>query len=235
MNPIEDSLANHRLTAKTFSDFYRKIKGLRFPIEVADVMELRDTINHAADGYTPPPSSPDYRQFLGAIQSAIESFGIESKRHSDHLKKVFTMLRELHYQHSIRSRNKEFELRQLQDDNRLAYSKSMRYAIVAVIGGVAGSIVWLSLAQAGWIIKSSTILLSYLALDYFHSLTTLDRELKIITYELNALLRDRVEALNWKILIHKLSLILGFKNIEGVDVFLMHNSADFGYSRNLYH
>jgi hypothetical protein len=32
-------------------------------------------------------------------------------------------------------------------------------------------------------------------------------------------LRNRLDTLNWKTLIHKLSLILGYKQIQGIEVF----------------
>ena len=230
-----DSLASQQLRTETFPDFYRKMMGLRFPLMVADVIEMRDTVNHAADSFMSPPLTPDYREFLEAIQSAIDSFGIEKKRHSDRLIKIFTMLRNLHYEHSIHSRDKEFELRQLQSDNRQGYYRSMRYGVISIIGAVVGSLVWMGLPQAGWLIKASTLVLSYITLDYFHSLSTLDRELKILTLELNATLRDRIDSMNWRTLIHKLSLLLGFKEIAGVDVFLMNSSGDFGQTERLYH
>ncbi|MDH5648756.1 MAG: hypothetical protein OEY67_03795 [Gammaproteobacteria bacterium] len=235
INNINNNLASHRLTVETFPAFYRTIMALRFPIDVADVMELRDIINHSTDRFSLPPVTPDYRQFVNALQGAIDSFGIENKRHSERLIKVFTMFRHLHYRHSIRSRDKEFELRQLQSDNRLAYSRSMRYAMVSILAAVTGSMAWLSLTEPGWGLKGAVIFFSYLSLDYFHSLGTLERELKIITRELNAVLRERVNSLNWKTMIHKLSLILGFKRIEGINVFLMNNSADFGDAERMYH
>ena len=44
--------------------------------------------------------------------------------------------------------------------------------------------------------------------------------------DLNLLLRQRVESINWRTLIHKLALLLGYKRIQGVEVFRQ-ESADF--------
>ena len=58
-----------------------------------------------------------------------------------------------------------------------------------------------------------------LAWDYYHSLPVLEREQRRLTQELNELLRNRVDSINWKTMIHKLSLILGYKVVEGIEVF----------------
>jgi len=42
-------------------------------------------------------------------------------------------------------------------------------------------------------------------------------------------LRKRVDTLNWRTLIHKLALLLGYKQIQGVDVF-RHEQTDPGNS-----
>ncbi len=70
-------------------------------------------------------------------------------------------------------------------------------------------------------IKLLTLGLAYMTWDSFHTLPRLDDEPKFLTPALNEVLRLRVESVNWKRLIHKLSLILGYKQIPGIVVFRM--------------
>jgi hypothetical protein len=48
-----------------------------------------------------------------------------------------------------------------------------------------------------------------------------------LTHDLNDVLRKRVDTLNWRTLIHKLALLLGYKQIQGIDVF-RHEQTDQG-------
>lgn len=218
------------LTPQNFQTFYNRIVGLRFPIDVAQVLELRFLINHAVDRYREPPRTPDYRQFREALQTAIDSFSIENKHHSERLLKTLAMLRELHYTHSINSRNTEIRLRTDLANNRAARTQSIRFGLFSVFTAVISAILWLSLTEAEWWIKLITAGSAYLAWDYFRSLSALDREMNLLTQQLNDVLRRRVQSLNWKTLIHKLSLILGFKHVPGVEVFRVDQSGDHTYS-----
>jgi hypothetical protein len=62
----------------------------------------------------------------------------------------------------------------------------------------------------------------------------LDKEHDKLTLEVNDVLRRRVNSLNWKTLIHKLALVLGYKRVAGVEVFdvdIDHEQID----RSAYH
>lgn len=230
-----DDLAIPQITTTTFPAFYRWLMGLRFPLKVADVLEIRDTINHAADAFRVPPPTPDYRHFKEALQTAIESFGIHNKRHVDRLIHILTMFRELHYKHSIHSRDCEWRLRSILGDNEDARRRSKQYGLLTLVASVFAFIAWIAMGNVGWLMKLSIVLLLYASLDYFHSLTTLRNEKQIVTRELNDLLRDRVDSLNWKTLIHKLALLMGYKHVNGLNVFLMHEHMDSGGYRHTYH
>lgn len=203
------------------------LMGMRFPLDVADVIEIRGVINHSVDNFNIPPQTPDYRQFLGALESAIDTFGIDNKRHVDKLTKILTMMREFHYQHSIESRDKELELRGLKDSNQQARSQSIFYSLGALLLTIFGILVWISMAEPTWYIKLASFVLAYASWDYLHSLSTLAREDKILIQQLNDVMRERIDSLNWKVLIHKLALVLGYKKVSGVNVFLM-NENDSG-------
>ncbi len=214
------------LTAENFHSFYHRIIALRFPIEVAQVLELRFVINHAVDAFVEPPLTPDYRHFRNALLAAIDSFGIDNKRHSERLLRIMTMLRELHYDHSLESRDSEMELRAQMDANRRARAQSSRYGLFFVILTVLLGIPWMAMTEPTWLVKVPTAVCAYLAWDYFHTSPILDRQMAVLRQQLNDVLRQRVRSVNWKTLIHKLALILGYKHIQGVEVFHMSYDVD---------
>jgi len=200
--------------------------GLRFPIRVADVLDLRAALNEAVDQYQEPANSPTYREFVEALESAIASFGVENRRHSDRLVKLLTLLRDIHYSHSIASRDKEVDLRTRLDTSRESYVRSKRYGVIALVFGVGCATTWAAMPIAGWVIKLLTLASGYMAWDYFHSLPILEREERELNRELNNLLRERITNVDWKMLIHKLSLLMGFKKVSGIEVFNMEGDED---------
>lgn len=214
-----DTLSGHILTTAGFPDFYARILALHFPISVAEVLELRDLINHSADVYEEPADIPQNREFRDSLESAIQSFGIENRHHCERLLGVLGMLRGMHYQHTIASRDAEQCLRRLQAENRTTRAHNLRNGMVALVLMTASGLAWLALGDAGWALKLTPLLSGVVALGYFHSLPLLERDLVRVTGELNEVLRKRVEALNWRSMIPKLALLLGYKKIEGVEVF----------------
>ncbi|MCG6975599.1 MAG: hypothetical protein LJE56_04230 [Acidiferrobacterales bacterium] len=230
-----ETITHYTLTPAHFPKFYRLLSGLRFPIRVADVLELRAVLNEAVDKYEEPDDSPSYREFVEALETAIHSFGVESRRHADRLIKLLTLLRDIHYQHSIDSRDKEVEFRTRLEDTQLARKRSTRYGLVAMLAAIGTAISWAAMPKESWMIKGLTLVSSYLAWDFFHSLPTLDREQKTINKELNDLLRERISNVDWKMLIHKLSLLMGYKKVSGVEVFNMDEDFEPGNSTSHLH
>lgn len=224
-----DTLSGFTLTTRDFPDFYARVLALRFPISVAEVLELRDLINHSADVYEEPAEIPQNREFRESLESAIQSFGIENRQHSERLLRVLSMLRNMHYQHTISSRDAEQRLRQLQVDNRTARRHSLRNGVLALLTTLGSGLAWFSLAEAGWLLKLLPLTAAVVALGYFHALPLLDREMEQLTRDINDVLRKRVDTLNWRTLIHKLALLLGYKQIQGIDVF-RHEQTDAGNS-----
>lgn len=225
-----DTLSGFIITTRDFPDFYARVLALRFPISVAEVLELRDLINHSADVHEEPADIPQNREFRESLESAIQSFGIENRQHGERLLRVLSMLRNMHYQHTIASRNAEQRLRQLQIDNRTARRHSLRNGVLALLTTLGTGLAWFSLEGAtGWLLKLLPLTAAVVALGYFHALPLLDREMERLTRDLNAVLRKRVDTLNWRTLIHKLALLLGYKQIQGIDVF-RHEQTDQGNS-----
>lgn len=221
-----ETLTTQILTPGNFPKFYRSVVGLRFPIKVADVLDLRAVLNEAMDQYEEPANSPTYREFVDALESAIVSFGVENRRHSDRLVKLLTLLRDIHYSHSISSRDKEVDLRTRLDTSRESRIRSKRYGIIALTFGIGCAFTWAVMPTAGWSIKLLTLASGYMAWDYFHSLPILERDQKELGQELNDLLRERITNVDWKMLIHKLSLLMGFKKVSGIEVFNIEGDED---------
>lgn len=229
-----DTLSGHILTTEGFPDFYTRILSLRFPISVAEVLELRDLINHSADVYEEPADIPQNREFRESLESAIHSFGIENRHHCERLLGVLSMLRGMHYQHTIASRDLEQILRRHQAENRTARVQNLRNGIIALAVMAATGLAWLMMLDAGWVPKALTLLGAVTALGYFHSMPLLERDMERLTGNLNEVLRKRVESLNWRTLIQKLALLLGYKKIEGVEVFRQQHPETYTGNRRIH-
>ena len=221
------------LTPENFHAFYIKFINLRFPMTVAHLLELRYLINHTVDGYREPLLTPDYRQFRDSLQAAVDSF-IDNPRHSERMLKILSLFRDIHYAHSIESRDAERNLREAMNSNRADHMKYIRYGLFFVFVGVSSGIIWLGMLEPSWLIKFLTMCYGYLSWYFFHKLPELDQALEKLTSELNEVLRRRVQSLNWKTLIHKLALVLGYKHIPGVQVF--HDEHEHHHTdRSVYH
>lgn len=207
------------LTPDSFHAFYTKFISLRFPMKIANVLELRYLINHSIDRYKEPTATPNYRQFRESLQSALDSFSIDNQRHSERMLKALSMFRDIHYAHSIASRNAERRLRENMERNRDEYAKAVRYGLFFVFAGVSFIVMWLATADAHLVVKLLPVVYAWLALRYFHKLPALEKEQEKLTLEVNDILRRRVDSLNWKTLIHKLALVLGYKRVPGIEVF----------------
>ena len=132
---------------------------------------------------------------------------------------ILSMFRDIHYAHSIASRNAERRLRENMERNRDEYAKAVRYGLFFIFAGVSFIVIWLATANAHLIVKLLPVVYAWLALRYFHKLPALEKEHEKLTLEVNDVLRRRVNSLNWKTLIHKIALVLGYKRVPGVEVF----------------
>ena len=222
------------LSPATFHAFYTKFVNLRFPIEVAHVLELRYLINHAVDRYREPPRTQDYLQFRESLQAAIDSFSIENHRHRDRLLTTLSLMRDIHYVHSIASRNAEKRLREAIAENRAERRRRIQRGSFCLIAGASFCLAWAGMPDPDWYIKVSPLVLALFAKNYLHDLPNLDHDLEDMTHELNDVLRRRVRSLNWKTLIHKLALVLGYKRIRGVEVFHIDSGVEHS-DRQVYH
>jgi len=207
------------LTVRNFPIFYRMLLQMRFPIRVSGVIELRALLNDTIDKAQDPEPEVNTGEFHEALETAIDSFGITRPHHRERLLKLLTEIRNLHYAHSIHSRDRELSLRRELEENVAAKTMSKQLGLVFLGLAAAGSAAWALVPTIHWIVQiiiGGSLLMAW---DSFHSLPLLDKEHKRLRQELNELLRHRVERINWKTMIHKLSLILGYKVVEGIEVF----------------
>ncbi|MGE5240961.1 MAG: hypothetical protein ACM3NI_04870 [Bacteroidota bacterium] len=234
MREVAQDFSTLTLTPDNLHAFYVKFINLRFPMQVAHLLELRYLINHAVDRYKMPPMTQDYRQFRDSLQGAIDSF-IDNQRYSERMLKILSMLRDLHYTHSVNSRNAETRLREDMAANRAARDRAVRYGLFFILAGVACGIVGLAMKTSGWMVELLAAGNGYIAWRFFHKLPGLDRQLEKMTHELNDVLRRRVQSLNWRVLIHKLALVLGYKRVPGVEVFHIESEHDHPPGDRVYH
>jgi len=220
-NQLPQGFERLNLTPSHFHIFYTVFIGLRFPLKVAEVLDLRYLINHAVDDFTEPPLTPDYRQFRESLEKALDSFAIENPRHRDRLLKSLALVRELHVAHLLESRHTEeryrMEIADNTHDRGVAVTKGLAYLIATVLSIIA----WFALPGSAWLLKALSALCAIQAWLCFRSLPRLDKRMEELRLDLNNALRDRINSVNWKTMIHKLALVLGFKQIKGVEVFRM--------------
>lgn len=216
-----DGAAKALTSPANFPDFYRRLVGLRFPLEVADILELRYSLNHAVDHRLDPTASRDYVHFCSLHRPQMVALGISQEHHAERLFKILAMLRELHLAHSIESRDTEAKLRAALARNDKASAQSRGYGKIALGVALIAVSLWAALINPGWFIRILTVATAYLSADYFYSLTILRRERNILGGQLQTLLNRRVHALNWPTVVRNLALILGYAQISGVEAFVV--------------
>lgn len=223
------------LTPETFEWVYNTIVSLKFPVDVARVLELRYLVNHAADAFPEPTVTADYREFRDALQTVIDETGIENKRHSERMLRILSMMRELHYTYSINQRDAENKLRARMSHNRTQRERAIRHAASFVVATVLCAILWLVLGEPGWPLKILTAGFIIGAWLHVRTVPMLDRGLHLLEKRMNRSQRHRVKSIHWRLLALKLALVLGFKRNAEVEVFRMETDPDQGRPWRLTH
>lgn len=226
VRPEAHGIESLHLAPDTFEPIYNTIVGLKFPMDVARVLELRYVINHAADAFPEPAPTADYRDFRDALQNVIDATGIDNKRHSERLLRILSMMRELHYVYSINTRDAENKLRAAMTDNRSQRRRSIRHALGFTIAAIVCALMWLAIPDPGWPIKALTSTFTVGAWLYVRTIPALDRALATLEKRMNQLQRHRVKSIHWRLLVQKLALLLGFKRSADVEVFIIDSEHD---------
>ncbi|MFL6621027.1 MAG: hypothetical protein ACJ8KA_07930 [Sulfurifustis sp.] len=223
------------LTPETFEWVYNTIVSLKFPVDVARVLELRYLINHAADAFPEPAATADYREFREALQTVVDETGIENKRHSERMLRILSMMRELHYAYSINQRDAENKLRARMAHNRAQRERAIRHATGFIIATALCSILWLVSDNPDWPVKIMTA--GFVIGTWLHVRTVpmLDRGLRLLEKRMSRSQRHRVKSIHWRLLALKLALVLGFKRNSEVEVFRIETDHDLGRPWRLTH
>ncbi|KPL27730.1 MAG: hypothetical protein AMJ72_07185 [Acidithiobacillales bacterium SM1_46] len=235
MSPELSSTLRATLTPEGFPAFYRRLMALSFPLPVADVLELRALINHSVDSAPPPDLTPDYREFRERFATEMGALEINRPHHRERLMRVLARLRAVHYQHAVASRDAEVRIRLGQTDNRKARARASGYALTFLTLLVMNVLLWIGMDQPHWMVKLGAAACGWFAYDFFHRLPTLDAERERLGAELNEVLRNRIAAVDWKVLTNKIALILGLRQEQGLDVFRMDTSGEITDWPRTYH
>jgi hypothetical protein len=223
------------LEPDTFEPVYNTIVALKFPMDVARVLELRYVINHAAEAFPEPAPTADYREFRGALQAVVDATGVENKRHSEKLLRILGMMRELHYAYSISTRDAENKLRASMTDNRDQRRRAIRYALGFTVIAILCAILWLGLPDPSWPLKLLTAGFAIGAWLYVRTIPSLDRGLSALEKRMSQLQRHRVKSIHWRMLAQKLALLLGFRRNSQVEVFLIDSDHDHSRPSGMTH
>lgn len=220
----DGTLLQQRITVSNFPETYRKLLCLRFPMDVAEIIELRDTINQSLEHSELLTTTPGFHDFAATLTNAIELSGVERQHHADKMVGILALFCELHYKHTLMSRNREIQLGQLREQNRESHEDSGRFGVASLLTAIMGFITILALPESGWLLKGITVVSAIAALDFFQSRRIFDSEHKILNNEINTVLRERVEKINWEKLTSNLAAILGYRKDE--NAFVIHSSID---------
>ncbi len=197
---------------------------LRLPLDVAEVIDLRDIINQAAGEFTEPVPTTGYRRFVAAVRSEIEALSIDRTDHRAKITHILVMLRCLQQAHSATARQARRALRRRQRANREARRLSIRYGVMLLVAAIIGLFAWFVIEDVVWPVRAGTVLLTYLAFDYFFSLTVLAQDYRRLAQALERLSAEQIRHFEWRTLVKHIALILGYTHRFATEPFLV--SAD---------
>jgi hypothetical protein len=235
ISPKSDDLATQRLGVDSFPDFYRKLLRLRFPLDVAEVIDLRDIINQAADQFSEPVATAGYRRFVGAVRAEIEALGVDRQDHRAKIIHILVMLRHLQQVHSATARKAVRALCRRQQANRKARKLSIRYGVLLLVAAIIGLIAWLAIDNVAWPVEAATVLVAYMAFDYFFSLTVLAQDYRRLAHALERLRGEQVRHFEWRALVKHVALILGYTHRFATEPFLVSADDDAGSKQRSLH
>ncbi|HUW98459.1 MAG TPA: hypothetical protein VMV40_06405 [Acidiferrobacter sp.] len=218
---LSDYLARLPSSPELFPFFYRGLISLHFPIDVAEILELRYLSHHIIDHAENDGQGHEFGEFAAARGVDMDSIHIRKAGHRERLSQLLFLIREYHLAHVASSSADELRLQAAINENQFAQHQSKRYGKTASV--------LLMVAALGLILSNPPValaeglmlVLSYLSLDYFYSLSLLKREERILGVELHEALRRRVRTVNWKSVVRQTAVILGYARPLGGEAFRM--------------
>ncbi|MHB1566665.1 MAG: hypothetical protein ACYCXG_08120 [Acidiferrobacter sp.] len=216
---LSDYLARLSSSPDAFPLFYRRLVSLQFPIAVAEILELRYLSHQIIDGASSDIAADDTDVFLAERQADMTQAGIHQPAHRARLQRLLLLTRQFYSAHSHDSAVHETRLRQALADNTFGRQHSQRYGRTTGIATVIALGSSLLLSPPAILMQGLAVLFGYLSLDYFYSVSTLRREEQRLRRELEAVLRCRVRAINWKAVVRQSGAILGYTQPHGGEAF----------------
>jgi hypothetical protein len=215
-----------QLTPDSFPACYRQLLTLRFPLDVAQVLELRAVINHAADEHPEPDFTPDYREFRERRFAEMAQLDVDRPHHRERLVRVLALFRTLHYRHAARSRDEEISIRTALaiNDRRDRRWRRGGQAFAALMG--LSMFAWPAWPEAAQFLPYAALGCGVTALRCYRWPPRLTLERQGLERELSQLLRQRIAAVDWAVLVNQLALVLGFRRGTEVPVFHLDSAGE---------
>ena len=202
-----------------FPFFYRRLVGLRFPIEVAEILEMRYLCHQAIDQTGRDDRDYEWGEFAASRMADMEHVGVQKPTHRERLSRLLRLLKDYYALHKAGSATAEDELRQALADNRFAQERSRSYGKVAGAAALVATLSSLLLSPPAVLMQGIAILLAYLSLDSFYGLSVLRREERRLNGQLSEVLRRRVRTVNWRAVVRQTGVILGYTTPVGGEAF----------------
>lgn len=223
---LSDYLAKLSLAPELFPFFYRRLVGLRFPIDVGEILELRYLSHHLIDHAENDGLGHEFGEFATARRREMDIIGINKPSHRERLAQLLLLVRDYHTAHTTRSDLEETKLRTEIEHNHFAQRQSRHYAKTAGIAAIIAAASSFLLSPPAILMQGLTIFLTYLSLDYLYSQAVLRREERILSRELGEVLRQRVRAVNWKAVVRQTGTILGYTRPLGGEAFRIEHDVE---------
>ncbi|MHB1512538.1 MAG: hypothetical protein ACYCTF_05475 [Acidiferrobacter sp.] len=202
-----------------FPFFYRRLVGLRFPIEVAEILEMRYLCHHAIDQSGRDDREYEWDEFAASRMADMEHVGIQKPAHRERLSRLLLLLKDYYGLHKTGSAVAEDELRQGLADNRFAQERSRSYGKIAGIAAIVAALSSILLSPPAILMQGVAILFAYLSLDSFYGIAVLRREERRLAAQLSEVLRRRVRTVNWRAVVRQTGAILGYTTPMGGEAF----------------
>jgi hypothetical protein len=224
-----------RLTPGNLPRFLRLLRQLRFPLHASEVLDLRAALNEAAESYVDAPDTPAAREFREGLRLKIEDAGITATRHVDHMMRILCALRDLHYRHSLRSRDEELRLRNAIDRVQRARRRTWKDLLVFLLLTANGGAAWILLPEPNLWIKVITAACGILGATMASSLSALKREYVRLSRELVAVIDGRAPGIDWRTVIPRLGALLGYRVPQSVGLLRWDTDTDVNHNPRSMH
>ena len=218
-SPLSEDFAKLPDSSDAFPFFYRKLVSLRFPIEVAEILEMRYLCQRAIDECARDDRDYEWGEFTASRMADMDHVGVQKSTHRERLSRLLLLLRDYHNLHKTRSAEAEETLRASLADNRFAQERSRSYGKGGGVATLIAAISSVLLSPPAVLMQGLTVLLAYLSLDAFYSLSILRREERRLNEQLSEILRRRVRTVNWRAVVRQTGALLGYTRPLGGEAF----------------